>query len=128
MSRRTEITDVIMGLLQDQLPEVHWNSLVTGASRTNRLEGTISCDRVTYVEMTKSGRKGVMSYSIYLMDTQSIEGVDALADKLDELLTRYDDLGGWCSGSRVKEIIFGVAQGKSNAGLALINYEVYFDC
>lgn len=128
MSRRTEITEVLLGLLWDQLPEVHWSSLVTGASRTNRLEGTVSCDRITYQEMTKTARKGIMSYSIYLMDTQSIEGVDTLADKLDDLLTKYDDLGGWCSGSRVKEIIFGAAQGKSNAGLALINYEVYFDC
>lgn len=93
MSRRTEITDVIMGLLQDQIPEVHWSSLVTGASRGNKLEGTVSCDRITYVEMTKSGRKGVLTYSIYLLDTASI-----------------------------------VAQGKADAGMALITYEVYFDC
>lgn len=128
MSRRTEITDVIMGLLQDQIPEVHWSSLVTGAGRSNKLEGTVSCDRITYVEMTKSGRKGVLTYSIYLLDTASVEGVDALADKLDALLTKYHDLGGWCIDSQVKEIVFGVAQGKSDAGMALITYEVYFDC
>lgn len=128
MSRRTEITDVIMGLLQDQMPEVHWSSLVTGASRGNKLEGTVSCDRITYVEMTKSGRKGVLTYSIYLLDTASVEGVDALADKLDALLTHYHDLGGWCIDSQVKEIVFGVAQGKADAGMALITYEVYFDC
>lgn len=128
MSRRTEITDVIMGLLQDQMPEVHWSSLVTGAGRSNKLEGTVSCDRITYVEMTKSGRKGVLTYSIYLLDTASVEGVDALADKLDALLTKYHDLGGWCIDSQVKEIVFGVAQGKTDAGMALITYEVYFDC
>lgn len=128
MSRRTEITDVIMGLLQDQIPEVHWSSLVTGAGRSNKLEGTVSCDRITYVEMTKSGRKGVLTYSIYLLDTASVEGVDALADKLDALLTKYHDLGGWCIDSQVKEIVFGVAQGKTDAGMALITYEVYFDC
>ena len=128
MSRRTEITDVIMGLLQDQIPEVHWSSLVTGAGRSNKLEGTVSCDRITYVEMTKSGRKGVLTYSIYLLDTASVEGVDALADKLDALLTKYHELGGWCIDSQVKEIVFGVAQGKTDAGMALITYEVYFDC
>lgn len=128
MSRRTEITDVIMGLLQDQIPEVHWSSLVTGAGRSNKLEGTVSCDRITYVEMTKSRRKGVLTYSIYLLDTASVEGVDALADKLDALLTKYHDLGGWCIDSQVKEIVFGVAQGKTDAGMALITYEVYFDC
>ena len=128
MSRRTEITDVIMGLLQDHIPEVHWSSLVTGAGRSNKLEGTVSCDRITYVEMTKSGRKGVLTYSIYLLDTASVEGVDALADKLDALLTKYHDLGGWCIDSQVKEIVFGVAQGKTDAGMALITYEVYFDC
>ena len=42
MSRRTEITDVIMGLLQDKMPEVHWSSLVTGAGRGNKLEGTVT--------------------------------------------------------------------------------------
>ncbi len=128
MSRRTEIMDVLMGLLQDQMPDVHWGSLVTGANRTNRLEGTLSCDRITYQEMTKNGRKGVLSFSIYLLDTQSIEGVDALADELDAILTQYPDLGGWCTDSRVKEIIFGAAQGRANVGVALINYEVYFDC
>ncbi len=128
MSKRTDITDVLMGLLKDQMPDVHWGSLVTGANRTSRLEGTVTCDRITYQEMTKSARKGVMTYSIYLLDTQSIEGVDALADELDALLTQYPDLGGWCTGSRVKEIIFGAAQGRANAGMALISYEVYFDC
>ena len=117
-----------MGLLQDQMPDVHWGSLVTGANRTNRLEGTLSCDRITYQEMTKNGRKGVLSFSIYLLDTQSIEGVDALADELDAILTQYPDLGGWCTDSRVKEIIFGAAQGRANVGVALISYEVYFDC
>ena len=112
MSRRTEITDVIMGLLQDQIPEVHWSSLVTGAGRSNKLEGTVSCDRITYVEMTKSGRKGVLTYSIYLLDTASVEGVDALADKLDALLTKYHDLGGWCIDSQVKEIRFRCGAGQ----------------
>ncbi len=117
-----------MGLLQDQMPDVHWGSLVTGANRTNRLEGTLSCDRITYKKKKKNGRKGVLSFSIYLLDTQSIEGVDALADELDAILTQYPDLGGWCTDSRVKEIIFGAAQGRANVGVALINYEVYFDC
>lgn len=127
MSRRKEITDVLFDLLQDQIPEVHWGTLVTGANRTNRLEGTISCDRITYQEMTKQSRKGVLTYSIYLLDTQSIEGVDEIADEIDAILTQYPDLGGWCTDSRVKEIIFGAAQGRANVGVALISYEVYFD-
>lgn len=128
MSRRAEITDVLTGLLQAEIPNVHWGTLVTGANRTNRLEGTVSCDRVTYTEQTKTARKGTMTYSIYLMDTKSVEGVDVIADTVDDVLTIYSDLGGWCTSSRVKDIIFGAAQGKNNVGIALIEYEVSFDC
>ena len=56
---------------------------------------------------------------------------ERLADckgEVDALLAHYHDLGGWCIDSQVKEIVFGVAQGKADAGMALITYEVYFDC
>lgn len=128
MSRRTEITKILTDMLKNQMPNVHWTTRTTGVNRSNRFEGTVSCDRIEYTEMTKTGRKGVMTYYIYLADSESIDGIDLVADELDALLTKYRNLGGWITDSRVKDIVYGMAQGKTTVGMARLTYEVYFDC
>lgn len=127
MTRREEVTAAIKELLEENIPDVEWLTLITGAKRGREITGTITCDRISYSNDCKGEREATAKYSIYILDNNSIEGVDAIADKVDKVLTANPDLNRWATDSRVKEIMFGVAQGKEKAGLAYIIFEVKFD-
>lgn len=128
MSKREEVTRALMDLLAHGVPEVSWSQTLTGAVRSKKLEGTISCDRINFEYNAKNVRMATASYDIYLMDPDTLDGVDGLADKIDNLLNENWHLGGIATNSAVKEIIFGAAQGKTNAGMVLIRFDVIFTC
>lgn len=128
MSKREEVTKALMDLLGQEVPEVSWSQQLTGAARSKELEGSVSCDRISFEWNAKNVRMATASYSIYLLDANTLDGVDELADKIDSVLCEHWHLGGIAVNSAVKEIIFGAAQGKTNAGMALIEYDVIFDC
>ena len=128
MSRREEVTAALLELLQTELPEVSWNEQLTGAVRGQNLQGTVSCDRISFERNAKNVRMATASYSIYMIDANSLDGVDTLADKIDSVLCENWHLGGIATNSVVKSIIFGAAQGKTNAGMALVEFDVLFTC
>lgn len=128
MSKREDVTKALIDLLTEQLPEVSWNEQLTGAVRGQELQGTVSCDRISFEWNAKNVRMATASYSIYLIDANSLDGVDALADKIDNVLCENWHLGGIATNSAVKSIIFGAAQGKANAGMALVEFDVLFTC
>lgn len=128
MSKREEVTQALVDLLAQELPEVNWSQQLTGAVRSKEIEGTVSCDRISFEYNAKNVRMATASYEIYLLDSETLDGVDALADKIDTVLCANWHLGGIATNSAVKEIIFGAAQGKANAGMALIAFDVIFTC
>lgn len=127
MSRRTEVTEALLRILQDEAPEVSWNMAVTGAKRGKEVEGTVTCDRIRFEDEGKGEREATAEYSIYILDARSLESVDALADKVESILTANATLDNWATDSRVKMLVFGAPQGRPNVGLALIDFEVKFD-
>ena len=128
MSRREEVSDALLELLKEEIPEVaDWKSAATGAKRGKEISGTISCDKIKFSLDAKGEREATATYSIYVLDPASITGVDTIADRIDAVLTANPNINRWATDSRVKEILFGVAQGRETAGLALITLEVKFD-
>ena len=127
MTRREEVTEAIKELLEEEIPDVEWLTLINGAKRGKAITGTITCDRISFANDCKGEREATAKYTIYILDNSSIEGVDAIADKADKVLTANPDLNRWATDSRIKEIVFGVAQGKEKSGLACIIFEVKFD-
>lgn len=128
MSRREEVSEALLELLKEKIPEVtDWKSAATGAKRGKEISGTVSCDKIKFTLDAKGEREATATYSIYVLDPASITGVDNIADHIDAALTDNPDINKWATDSRVKEILFGVAQGRETAGLALITLEVKFD-
>lgn len=128
MSRREEVTEALIALLQEQITEVtDWKGAIVGAKRSKVVAGTVSCDRVRFGFDAKGEREATATYSIYVLDPSSVTSVDAIADHIDTVLTNNPDINKWATDSRIKEILFGVAQGCETAGLALITLEVKFD-
>lgn len=127
MSRREEVTAAILELLEEEVPEVLWRTANAGAERNRQITGSINCDRISFTTDCKGEREATAQYTIYILDASSITGVDDIADRVDAILTANPDINNWATDSIVKEIIFGVAQGKKDSGVAIIIFEVKFD-
>lgn len=128
MSRREEVANALRELLQEEVQEVtDWKGTVKGVNRAKEITGTISCDRVKYGFDAKGDREATAEYSIWILDPGSDIGVDPIADHVDAVLTSDPTINRWATDSVVKEIIYGVAQGRETAGLACIIFEVKYD-
>ncbi len=128
MSRRTEVTEALVRILEDEIKEVAWFKRTVGAVRGKVMHGTVSCDKISYEWDTKGDRTATATYSIFITDDSSVDGVDVIADRIDEVLTANPSLDNWATDSVISEIVYGAAQGKTTVGVALITLKVDYDC
>ena len=122
---RKNISGAIRAALEAAVPSVKWTERLQGASRGKDVIGSVTYDRVSYRWDDKSTLIATANYSIYLVDTPSTGTVDDLADAAFTAL-HADDLGGLAVDSNVLNVMYGCAQGKSDVGVVLIEYQVEY--
>ncbi len=127
MSRRQEVTDAIERILTDELPEIPWTVLVKGLKRSKQTEGTISCDEVTYSYEAKGCRNARATYSLCVLSAGDGVDIDAIADRLDAVILKNPTLDNWATTARITQILFGVAQGRDEAGVFVATLDVTYD-
>ena len=128
MSKRTEVEEALYSLLMDQFPEIHWQKLVTGVARGREMMGTIAGERISYEWLDKFTKAATATFSIYVMDISSTNEVDNIADDIIRVLSNDRTLSGTVVDSLVKEVIYGMAQGRPDVGAVLIHFVVTYDC
>lgn len=112
----------IKELLEEQFPEIPWNEEMKGPALSNRLEGTIAADGVTFSGEDKDGEAGVMTFMIYLVaPDQTATRLETLSWNVRAALNHVDFMD-----AHVMSITFGVAPGQRgrNPGTAVIEYRV----
>jgi hypothetical protein len=127
MGRRKEVEDAVLRILADEVSDVPWGAAVAGAKRGRSLEGTVACDRVSFKADAKDGREATAVFSVYVIDGAGGGRAEETADKADAVLAANPTLDGWATDSFVRRMFFGVAQGKPEIGVALLELEVKFD-
>lgn len=128
MNRLHEVTDALLRILKDEVPEVdNWRYAVIGFNRSKQVEGTLSCDTVRFTSEDKDADMAVATYRIYIIMPDVQKMLEDVAFKTRAALRKNYDLDQWATDSMVKSIMFGVAQGQKDAGVAVIEYEVKFD-
>ena len=123
--RRKAITAAIIELLAKALPDIRWQQRISGAGRGKDVEGSVTNDRIAYHYDDKESLVATAVYHIYIVDANSTENVDELADVAFKALND-DDLDGIAVVGEIKRIIYGSPQGKPQAGIALLEYEVTY--
>lgn len=113
--RRKAVGEKILSMLEAALPDVEWSARVTGASRSGGACGSVTSDRISYNYDDKNSLIAEAVYMIYIVDVNSTEAVDEMADTAFTVLND-DDLDGLAISSRVKQVIYGSPQGKPTAG------------
>ena len=122
---RKDISGAIRAALEAAVPSVKWTERLQGASRGKDIIGSVTCDRVSYRWDDKTTLIATATYSIYLVDTPSTGTVDDLADAAFAAL-HADDLGGIAVDSNILNVMYGCAQGKSDIGVVLMEYQVEY--
>lgn len=126
MSRAREVTNALADIIKEAVPGVKWNVNIIGASAGKGLEGTISCDEVTFEQDAYDVCTATVVYSIYVLDINGTTDIDDLSDTLFEVL-HNNDLGGMIDNGLVKRIVFGAVANNTKAVAMLLEYQVEYD-
>lgn len=80
MSRAREVTNALADIIKEAVPGVKWNVNIVGASAGKGVEGTISCDEVTFEQDAYDVCTATAVYSIYVLDINGTTDIDDLSD------------------------------------------------
>lgn len=112
----------IRELLEEAVPEIPWNEEVKGPALSNKAEGTIAADKVTFSGQDKEDEEGVITFMIYIVVPDQTEiRLETLSRKVRKVLNEADFMDG-----HVASIEFGIAKGQRgrNPGTAVLEYLV----
>lgn len=123
--KRKEVENVIMEILQTNIPEVEWIKIFKGFQRGKEIVGSVVCSSIATEYDAKNQRVATSTYDIILSDSENLNTVDNIADMVDELLDN-DDLNGTVTIGEIKEIRYMAAPNKADAGAAWLVYEVKY--
>lgn len=125
MSRQSEITSALASLCRKVVPGINWNVNIVGANAGKGVEGTISCDEVSYEQEAYDVCTATAIYSVYVLDINGKTDVDNLCDVLFKAL-HNSDLNGLIDNGLVKRVTFGTPRGNTKAVAMLMVYQVEY--
>ena len=53
MSKRTEVVNALLRIVEEAVPSVPWSVNITGSNVSKNIEGTVSCDRVLFDQQAR---------------------------------------------------------------------------
>ena len=124
-SRRMAVDNAIMDILQTNVPEVTWTRIFKGFQRGKGVVGSLVSDSIDFEYDAKDQLVATAKYTVIIADSENTETVDSIADEVFELLDD-DDLNGAATIGEVKSIVYAAAPNKSEAGAAILIYEVKY--
>ena len=105
MATRNEITSTILTACQAVVPDIKWGLAFTGANKSKEIEGTVSCDEITFKQVAKGETHATAEYSIFIVDMGRGYDVDAAADALFSIFNR-SNMGHICYNVSVNRIVY----------------------
>lgn len=126
MALREEINETILTACRSILPDIQWTSRLVGAERGRGVQGTISCDRIEFINKSKQKTHGLAKYEIYVISFDGTYDVEEAADTIFDTFNKTN-MGGLCVFSEVTRIIYGSAQGYKDSDVCMLNIDVEFE-
>ena len=124
-SKRKEVENAILNMLETNFPNVTWVKIFKGFQREKGVSGSLVSDRTNFEYDAKNQLVATARYTVIIADPDNTDTVDDIADEVFELLDN-DDLNGTVTIGEVKSIAYASAPTKAEAGAVLIDYEVKY--
>lgn len=125
MSRQSEITNALASLVKKAVPSVNWSVNIVGGNASKGVEGTVSCDEVSYEQDAYDICTATAIYSIYVLDINAKTDIDNMSDVLFKAV-HNNDLNGLIDNGLVKRVVFGTPRGNTKAVAMLMEYQVEY--
>lgn len=126
MALRNEIEETILTACRNVLPDIQWTSRLVGAEKGKGVQGTISCDRIDFINKSKEITHGRAKYEVYVIDFVGTYDVESAGDIIIDTFNKTN-MGGVCVFSEVTRVIYGSAQGYKDSNVCMVNLEVEFE-
>jgi len=123
--RRKEVENAILGILEENFPDISWAKRYKGFQREKGISGSLVNSRTHFEYDAKTQLVATSTYALIISDPDNTETVDAIADEAFELLNN-DDLDGKVTDGLITDILYGAAPNKEEAGSVLMWYEVKY--
>ena len=68
MSKRTEVINALLRIVEEAVPSVPWSVNITGSNVSKNIEGTVSCDRVLFDQQARDLILATATFSVYVVD------------------------------------------------------------
>ena len=125
MAQRNDVTNTMLKACEALLPQVKWGFNLTGARKSNFIEGTISCDQVEFEWVSKDKQNAKAQYSIIIIQLDGDADVDSMADTI---FNCFNDtiMGGLVYRVNIKRIAYGAIQGLSTSKVVKLELDVEY--
>lgn len=125
MSKLQDVTESLLNVCAQVVPEVKWGVAVIGANVGKEPEGTVSCDKVSFEHTARRCVLATAEFSVYVIDINANIRVEDIGDKLFDALMLTDFDGSILVG-KVKNISYGTPKGVSKAVAMVLEFEAQF--
>lgn len=125
MATRNDITSTIFTACQAVIPDIKWSYVFTGANKSKDVEGTVSCDKITFKELAKGETYATANYTIFIIDMGKGYDVDSAADALFKVFNQ-SNMGNICYNVDIKSITYGSVIGVPASSLCKLEMTVEY--
>lgn len=132
MNRLHEVANALNAILMDEVPEIPWVERVQGLNVPTELEGTFSCNGVTFSRSTVTSTECKADYVLYIIDPSEGKDdpryIETLALKVRDVLSANSTLDNYATNSYVSGITFGTSRGgEGDISAAILKLTILFE-
>ena len=106
MATRYESNETILNACRAITPDIIWGFTLKGARKSNCVEGTVSCDEITFENISKDKQHAKAEYKITIIEMDGDADIDAMADLIFKCFNGTN-MGGLAYSVNVTRILYG---------------------
>ena len=129
MTTRLEVTNTILNACKSVAPQVNWTFNIMGAYKSNKIEGTVTCNELKFTHESKATNYPYVvveaDYDIIIVDMQGETDIDIIADNLRSVFDG-SNMGGLVYDVRVNRIAYGAVQGYTKSSVVKLEMKISY--
>lgn len=125
MAKRIDIINTILEACKAVVPEASWGFRITGAKKSNLIEGTVTCDEATFEWIAKGKQHATSKFNIVLIELDGTHDIDSIADRLFDVFNG-SNMGGMCYNVNITRAVYGAIPAVLNSKAVKLELDVEY--
>lgn len=126
MAKRTAVRDAILNACKAIAPGVSWGYALTGARKSNLVEGSVVCNSVNFDWISKKDvQHATAQYNIIIIELDGNVDIDTIADDIFTVFNNTN-MSGLVYSVDVTRIAYGAIPGAAKSSVVKIELDVEY--